>query len=84
VLNGFVLHYGFCFPLTPQQNFVFHQGVNLVLFSTMGIFPPCFTLGVKPPCFTLWGRGARASLGPVRGRAWHGYLETYKGQGGHF
>jgi hypothetical protein len=98
-LQNFVLHYGFCFTLTPQQNFVFHQGVEPVrtgsifhqgvepiLFSTRPIFPPCFTLGVKPPCFTLWGYGVpvpvRVPFGALHGMAT--YLETYKGQGGHF
>ena len=63
----------FYFPLGGRTHFVFHQGVNLVLFSTRPIFPPCFTLGVNPPCFTLGGYGSavpvRVPFGAVHGIA---------------
>ena len=36
----------FCFTLPPQRNFFFHQGVELILFSTRGLTWFCFPLGL--------------------------------------
>jgi hypothetical protein len=73
---GFIFHYG-------AFHFVFHYGVNLVLFSTMGQPAMFSTMGQSAMFYTM-GSGRPWPFMPVRCRAWHGYLETYKGQGWHF